>query len=533
MRAHDRQPLSRRCATRFTVLAVACLLATAAHTGSAVADPVVYAAGDIACDPNDPNYNNGNGTAMACRQQATARLVTAPQDATAVLALGDEQYNAGSLANFQAVYDHSWGAFKSITMPVIGNHEGASATTGRGYCSYFGASAHCNASGAQGSAAFYSADVGDWHVVVINSNCDAAGGCGVGSPQYRWLQADLAAHQAPCTLAAWHEARWSSGYGGSNAFMQPIWQLLYDAGADLVLSGHSHDYERFAPLDGSGAVKPADGMRQFVVGTGGDSFTGLSTHAAAGSEVRQNTTFGVLRLVLHPSSFDWGFQPIAGRTFRDAGTQPCRALPPPSPPAPAPPAADATAPTAPTRLRVQRAGHHRVRLSWAASSDNVGVAAYEIFRRRRTYRKGSIMATSATAFTDTTLVPGRHYVYRVRARDAAANLSPFTAPKSVSTLPARGMLLRRSRLAPRAARHALARGRVRVRRRPWANTVIRVRVAGRVAGRRATGTRRAVTVRLASWSHRRRYRQRAVTVVIRRAARRPRRGVSALAGSSP
>jgi hypothetical protein len=145
----------------------------------------------------------------------------------------------------------------------------------------------------------------------------------VGSPQYQWLADDLRANPRTCTLAAWHHPRWSSGHDGNNVFMQPIWKLFYDNGGDLVLSGHSHDYERFAPIDGSGSVNVSDGMRSFVVGTGGAFFTGIGT-AVAGSQVRQNTTFGVLRLTLHPSSYDWRFLPEAGRTFADSGTQDCR-----------------------------------------------------------------------------------------------------------------------------------------------------------------------------------------------------------------
>jgi hypothetical protein len=304
------------------LVAAACMFAVL-PVARATADPVVYAAGDVACDPADPAFNGGLGTATACRQRYTADLM--PNGTfDAVMALGDLQYNAATLANFQQSYDLSWGRVKALTRPVIGNHEGTSATSGAGYCSYFGPAAHCNASGLQGGAAFYSFDAGPWHVVVLNSNCAAAGGCDAGSPQYQWLAGDLAASPRACTLAAWHHPRWSSGHDGSNAFMQPIWKLFYDSGGDLVLSGHSHDYERFAPIDGDGAVNPSNGMRSFVVGTGGVYFTGLDGAAAPGSEVRQNTTFGVLRLVLHPTSYDWTFLSESGRPFTDSGTQTCR-----------------------------------------------------------------------------------------------------------------------------------------------------------------------------------------------------------------
>jgi hypothetical protein len=317
-------------ATYCSVALVLACIALAGASSARAADVVVFAAGDIACDPLDPNFNAGNGTATACRQKATANLMPSGSF-DAVLALGDLQYEAANLSNFEQSYDLSWGRVKSKTRPVIGNHEGITAGSGAGYCVYFGAAAHCK-NRRQGGAAFYSFDVGDWHVVVLNSNCDAAGGCDVGSPQYQWLANDLAANPRACTLAAWHHPRWSSGAYGSSAFMQPIWQLLYANGGDLVLSGHSHDYERFAPIDGAGAGSASYGMRSFVVGTGGAYFTGLTGVRVPGSETLQNTAFGVLRLVLHPTSYDWSFVSASGSLFRDSGSQSCHGTPPPPPP---------------------------------------------------------------------------------------------------------------------------------------------------------------------------------------------------------
>jgi hypothetical protein len=483
---------------------VCCAALAATPSRAAAADAVVYAAGDVACDPLDVSFNAGNGTATACRQKATAGLMLGGSDA--VLALGDLQYEAGSLSNFRQSYDDSWGRLKPQTRPVIGNHEGMAATAGAGYCVYFGAAAHCNSNRRQAGAAFYSFDVGDWHVVVLNSNCDAAGGCDVGSAQYQWLQNDLAANPRACTLAAWHHPRWSSGLYGSNAFMQPIWQLLYVDGADLVLSGHSHDYERFAPIDAAGAVDPADGMRSFVVGTGGANVTGLYA-IAPGSEVRQNTAFGVLRLVLHPTSYDWNFVPAPGSTFTDSGAQACHAAP------------DLQAPSPPGGLSAKPAGPTRVKLSWVGSTDNVGVAGYEIWRGPANGALAPVAATSgaATGSVDGTVAAGQRYRYQVRARDAAGNLSPMSNVGSVVT-PARhlGKLLARWRLAPARARRALARGRVRIPARRWAPTVIRVQVGGRLAARRRARAKHAVTLELAPWSKRHRYRHRPVTVTIRR-----------------
>jgi hypothetical protein len=412
------------------MLVVACALAVGAPGSAAAADPVLFAAGDIACDPADSSFNGGLGTPTRCRQKYTADRIAAG-GAGAVLALGDLQYNAGSLSNFQRSYALSWGVapIKSITHPVIGNHESTSATGGAGYCTYFGAAAHCNSSGRQGGAAFYSFDLGSWHVVVINSNCTAAGGCGVGSAQYQWLAADLAANPRACTLAAWHHPRWSSGHDGSNSFMQPIWKLLYDNGGDLVLAGHSHNYERFAPITGTGAVS-ANGMRSFVVGTGGAFFTGIGGNAA-GSERKQNNTFGVLRLALHPTSYEWAFVAESGKTFSDFGSQNCRGGGTPS---------DTTPPTAPGGLSAAAASSTRVDLSWTAASDAVGVTGYEI---RRGVNGGApvpltTVSGSTLSHADTSVAPATTYAYEVVARDAAGNVSPPSDRVTVTTPPSGG-----------------------------------------------------------------------------------------------
>ena len=163
--------------------------------------------------------------------------------------------------------------------------------------------------------------------------------------QEQWLRADLAAHPTTCTLAYWHHPRYSSGHDGSNAFMQPLWQALDDAGAEIVLSGHSHDYERFAPLDPSGDLAPDDdGIRQFVVGTGGAFFTGGLDTLIPNSELAQNDTFGVLFLTLHDTSYEWRFMSEMGGTFTDTGTTLCRN---PSPPPPPPPPASSSSPPPP------------------------------------------------------------------------------------------------------------------------------------------------------------------------------------------
>jgi chitodextrinase len=410
-----------------TFVVVLAPLTPSAPATDATAPVLVAAVGDIACDPTDTGFNGGLGTQSRCRQKYTSDLVVSP-DYTAVLTLGDNQYNSATLSNFQQSYDPSWGRVKAKTYPSIGNHEGTTATSGAGYCSYFGAAAHCNASGRQGNAAFYSFDLGGWHVIALNSNCTAAGGCGVGSLQHQWLVDDLRAHPAACTLAYWHHPRFSSGHGGSDTSMQAIWQTLYDEGADLVLTGHSHHYERFAPQDGSGRVDRTRGIRQFVVGTGGAFFTGMST-VVPNSEVRQNTTFGVLQVALHPSGYEWKFVPEAGRTFSDAGTETCHGKPQPD---------DTSAPSAPANLAATAVGSGRVELAWSAASDNVGVVGYEI------WRDGALLATtsgSGTTYADTSVSAGTSYRYAVKARDAAGNVSgasneaTATTPASLSFAP--------------------------------------------------------------------------------------------------
>jgi len=276
----------------------------------------VAAGGDVACDPDDPNYRNGVGTATACRQQYTSDLlVNGGYDA--VLALGDLQYNSGSLSDFNAVYDPTWGRVKSITYPVVGNHEyGQSGASG--YFDYFGSRA-----GERGKG-YYSFNLGAWHIIAINSNCSLiSGGCGTNSPQEQWLKADLAAHPADCTLAMWHHARWSSGHDGDNTFMQAMWADLVAADAEIVLSGHSHDYERFAPQDANGNLDASSGVRQFVVGTGGAFFTGFGSTIDPNSQTHQNNTFGVLKLTLRPDAYDWRFVPEAGKSYSDSGTTAC------------------------------------------------------------------------------------------------------------------------------------------------------------------------------------------------------------------
>jgi Ca2+-binding RTX toxin-like protein len=301
-----------------------CLALTAAPARAA--DPVIAAAGDIACDTESEFFNGGFGVEGRCRQLATSDLLV-NAGLTAVLTLGDSQYHVGSLDDYQASFDPSWGRVKPLIRPAAGNHEYGTAGA-RGYFDYFnGADMHTGPAGDRDKG-YYSFDIGAWHVVALNSMCDkvatgaAADGCALGSPQERWLRSDLAAHRNSCTLAYWHAPLFNSGFRGNRPAGKAFMETLYAAGADLVLNGDAHDYERFAPQDPDGRLDPARGIRQFVVGTGGVFFTGWSK-VKPNSEVRQNDTFGVLMLTLGPGRYDWRFVPEAGKTFTDSGSGLC------------------------------------------------------------------------------------------------------------------------------------------------------------------------------------------------------------------
>lgn len=259
-------------------------LAGAAQAGEAV----VYAAGDIAaCRGRAPRFAGAALTAERIAADMASQAVP-----TAVLTLGDNTYPVGRLAEFTDCYGPTWGRFKAITYPAPGNHEYAGGRAS-GYFSYFGERA---------GKGYYSFQLGDWHIVSLNSNLDPA----AHQAQLAWLRADLAASGAKCTLAYWHHPLYSSGgHGGSNR-MQGAWRLLHAAGAELVLAGHDHDYERFAPQDADGGRDDAGGLRQFVVGTGGAQLTPF-LFAKPHSEMRDNSRTGVLRLRLSSDSYAWEF----------------------------------------------------------------------------------------------------------------------------------------------------------------------------------------------------------------------------------
>ncbi|HWC25851.1 MAG TPA: metallophosphoesterase, partial [Solirubrobacteraceae bacterium] len=291
------------------------LISTAADERTPL-DPVVAAAGDIACDPR----SRFRGTSHSCRDRQTADVL-ADADLTTVLTLGDNQYEDGRLAAFRSVYDRSWGRFKHITRPAVGNHEYLTRDAA-GYFDYFNGVGRRGGPAGHRDKGYYSFDVGAWHLIALNSACDQVGGCHAGSPQEQWLRADLAAHPARCTLAYWHHPRFSSGQQSSSSRFISFWRALYEAGADVVLAGHAHNYERFGPLTPEGVLDPVRGVRQFVVGTGGKYHYDLRTPEAH-SEAADATTWGVLQLTLRPEAYEWRFVPEAGGTFTDAGEGVC------------------------------------------------------------------------------------------------------------------------------------------------------------------------------------------------------------------
>jgi len=268
----------------------------------------VAAAGDIACEPGE------TASATACRMGETADLV-ASRDVDAILLLGDLQYQDGALEKFHAVFDQTWGKIKARLYPSPGNHEYGTPAA-KGYFDYFGAEAGEDRRG------YYSFNLGSWHIVSLNSNCSGAGGCGENSPQGLWLNNDLAANPSQCTLAFWHHPRFSSGrYHPGEATVGSFWNILYENGADVVLNGHDHLYERFAPMNPSGETDEERGIRQFTVGTGGRSLYQFTTVLPT-SEARNDEEFGVLFLILSDGSYDWEFVTIGGGLV-DSGTNSC------------------------------------------------------------------------------------------------------------------------------------------------------------------------------------------------------------------
>lgn len=268
-------------------------------------DVTIATAGDIAC-PLDSEPSS-----ESCQMMATSELIL-EAEVDAVLVLGDTQYPGGALSDFEASYALSWGRFKDKSYPAIGNHEYGA--LGQGYFDYFGAVA------GEFTKGYYSFDLGSWHILALNSNCWAIGGCGEDSPQGQWLKNDLESHPTTCTLAFWHHPRFSSGKHGDDTEVTGFWNLLTNANADIILNGHDHLYERFAPQLSDGTASE-NGLRQFTVGTGGRSLYRIEKETP-NQEFANDRNFGVLFLTLRENSYGWEFKTISGEVL-DAGEDTC------------------------------------------------------------------------------------------------------------------------------------------------------------------------------------------------------------------
>jgi hypothetical protein len=282
---------------------LACMAAVlAAIPGFAQTTVTLVGAGDIA----SCNYTQDSATANL--------LGNIPGT---VFTLGDNAYTYGTASEFKNCYDPTWGKYKKRTRPTAGNHDYYTAGA-KPYFNYFGWRA------GRPSRGYYDYDRGAWHIFALNSNCDKVGGCGRRSPQGRWLRNNLINHQSRCTLAYFHHPLYATGKNTTSTKVKPIWRILYNHHADVILSGHAHRYERYAPIRPGGVVDSQNGIRQFVVGTGGNSGGGeIYRNQAPGLRVVKLGTPGVLKLNLSAGSYTWKFVHIAGKSFTDSGTDEC------------------------------------------------------------------------------------------------------------------------------------------------------------------------------------------------------------------
>ncbi len=255
-----------------------------------------------------------NAAAPQSAAAKTAALVEAALHAdpnSTAITLGDNTYPNGTQAEFTDCYEPTWGRFKQRTRPSPGNHDYLTENAS-GYYDYFGAIAGPDRRG------YYSYDIAGWHIVSLNSNIDAE----ESSAQIKWLREDLLSHPARCTIAYWHHPLFTSGRRGNNLKMKAAWQMLQKSGAEIILSGHDHHYERFAPQDAEGVHNEKQGLRELLVGTGGVGLTPPDV-ARTNSEVRDSSTHGVIKLALYDNAYRWEFVPVAGGSYSDSGTGVC------------------------------------------------------------------------------------------------------------------------------------------------------------------------------------------------------------------
>lgn len=295
-------------------------LTAGASSSPSTAEPSSSARGSTApgesAAPSRDAVLVGAGDIASCSLEgdtATANLIDGIVGT--VFTAGDNAYDSGSDGDFRDCYGPTWGRFKDRTRPVAGNHDWETKNA-QGYRDYFGDAA-LNSDG----DTWYSFDVGAWHIVMLDANCSKVGGCDADSDEGRWLAADLGAHPATCTMAIWHQPRFSSGdRHGNDPEVDPFWRALYTAGADVVVNGHDHDYERFAPQDPDQHPDAARGIREFVVGTGGAELRKFSA-PVANSELRLAVDVGVIKFTLHPRGYDWTW--LSTGRVTDSGSALC------------------------------------------------------------------------------------------------------------------------------------------------------------------------------------------------------------------
>jgi acid phosphatase type 7 len=315
---------TKRARGKIALPAVLALLGAAASAPVAEAKtaPLIAAAGDIACGPNNPRYNGGQGVPGSCQQYATSELLGGRRY-SAILTLGDTVYDDnGSLASYYASFHPSWGRFLGAIRPVIGNHEYDDGLGAQGYWDYFnGVGAGTGRAGVRGRG-WYAYNVGSWRLIALNSNCDFVA-CARTSRQIRFLEHELERHPDRCVLAYLHHARFTSGLYEERGRTRAIWKALYRGGADVVLNGHDHIYERFAPQRPSGVLDWRNGITQFTVGTGGYFLFPVGVPANPNSQFTFNGDFGILNMRLGRKAFIWSFVTARDRSVIDGGKRRC------------------------------------------------------------------------------------------------------------------------------------------------------------------------------------------------------------------
>jgi uncharacterized repeat protein (TIGR01451 family) len=335
-------------------------------------DPVIAAVGDMACAPEDAHFNGGAGQSFNCGEAVTSARMEQDPTIDMLLGLGDYQYGCGDPAEYALSYNPTWGFFNHMIDPTVGNHEYATTTnsatgtpcpdanlSAEDYFNYFGAAAH------PGTAGEYSFNVGKWHLISLNGNCknNGVGGCGASAAQTQWLTADLDANTQPCVMAYWHQPRWTATASNASPYA-PWWDVLYQAHVDVVLNGHIHTYARFAMLNPSAQVDTTNGIREVIVGTGGESLQ-LAAPTSNPFPVANFRNFGYLRMVLHPTGYDAQFITSAG-AVKDSFSGTCHGTT-------APPKNLKVSQTAPSGVQADSSVAYTVTVTNPATTDQTNV----------------------------------------------------------------------------------------------------------------------------------------------------------------